>query len=73
MVSKKQKKAQEGINSRLALVMKSGKARIGYKTTLKSLRLGQAKLIGLDAGFVVDIDHLRPTLPLDSASDSNWS
>jgi ribosomal protein L30E len=33
-----QKKAQESINSRLALVMKSGKYTLGYKTVLKSLR-----------------------------------
>lgn len=45
MVSKKEKKSQEGINSRLALVMKSGKTSIGYKSTLKSLRLGRAKLV----------------------------
>jgi large subunit ribosomal protein L30e len=45
MVSKKQKKAQEGINSRLALVMKSGKTSIGYKSSLRSLRAGQAKLV----------------------------
>ena len=45
MVSKKQKKSQEGINSRLALVMKSGKTSIGYKSSLKSLRSGRAKLI----------------------------
>lgn len=36
-----QKKAQEGINSRLALVMKSGKYTLGYKTSLKTLRLGK--------------------------------
>lgn len=41
MVSKKQKKSQEGINSRLALVMKSGKYSLGYKSTLKSLRAGK--------------------------------
>jgi large subunit ribosomal protein L30e len=45
MVSKKAKKAQESINSRLALVMKSGKYNLGYKTTLRSLRGGQAKLV----------------------------
>merc|ERR1711862_92546 len=43
--TKKQKKAQESINSRLALVMKSGKYTLGYKSTLKSLRQGKAKLI----------------------------
>jgi len=45
MVANKQKKTQEGINSRLALVMKSGKALLGYKETLKTLRNGEAKLI----------------------------
>jgi len=45
MVSKKQKKAQEGINSRLALVMKSGKYSLGYKSTLKTLRAGKAKMV----------------------------
>ena len=33
-----QKKAIESINSRLQLVMKSGKAALGYKETLKTLR-----------------------------------
>ena len=41
----KKKKAQEGINSRLALVMKSGKYSLGYKQTLKQLRaVSQATL-----------------------------
>lgn len=35
----------ESINSRLALVMKSGKYVLGYKQTLKSLRQGKAKLV----------------------------
>merc|ERR1712037_1093467 len=39
------KNAQENINSRLNLVMKSGKFTLGYKTTLKSLRSGKSKLI----------------------------
>lgn len=38
---KKSKKSQESINSRLALVMKSGKYTLGYKTTLKTLRSGK--------------------------------
>ena len=42
-----QKKAIESINTRLALVMKSGKYNLGYRSTLKSLRLGKAKLIML--------------------------
>nr|CAD7262556.1 unnamed protein product [Timema shepardi] len=42
---RKQKKAMESINSRLALVMKSGKFVLGYKQTLKTLRQGKAKLV----------------------------
>lgn len=46
MVSaKKTKKTMESINSRLQLVMKSGKATLGYKSTLKTLRGGKSKLI----------------------------
>lgn len=33
-----QKKTHESINNRLALVMKSGKFTLGYKTVLKTLR-----------------------------------
>ncbi|KAJ9059049.1 ribosomal protein L30 [Entomophthora muscae] len=35
---KKTKKSSESINSRLALVVKSGKYHLGYKSTLKSIR-----------------------------------
>ncbi len=42
---KKTKKAQESINNRLALVVKSGKYTLGYATTLKSLRGGKGKLV----------------------------
>ena len=38
-----QKKATESINSRLQLVMKSGKASLGYKETLKTLRNSKGK------------------------------
>lgn len=38
-----QKKSQENINSRLQLVMKSGKYTLGYKTCLKTLRSGKGK------------------------------
>lgn len=38
MAPKKSKKDANSINSRLALVMKSGKVTMGYKSTLKSLR-----------------------------------
>merc|ERR1712220_23363 len=44
-MAKKSKKGQDNINSRLALVMKSGKYTLGYKTVLKSLRSGKSKLI----------------------------
>ena len=43
VAAKKTKKAQESINSRLALVMKSGKYTLGYKTTLKTLRSGKVR------------------------------
>ena len=42
-----QKKSQESINSRLALVMKSGKFTLGYKTCLKCLRSGKGELRSL--------------------------
>lgn len=44
-VGKKTKKAVESINSRLQLVMKSGKAVLGYKTTIKSLRQNKGKMV----------------------------
>lgn len=43
---KKGAKAIESINSRLQLVMKSGKAALGYKTTIKALRSGKSKVSG---------------------------
>ncbi|KAK4777745.1 hypothetical protein SAY87_017932 [Trapa incisa] len=42
---KKTKKTHESINNRLALVMKTGKYTLGYKTVLKSLRNSKGKLI----------------------------
>ncbi|CAM9470304.1 unnamed protein product [Phaeothamnion confervicola] len=42
---KKSKKTIESINSRLQLVMKSGKASLGYKQTLKTMRLSKAKMV----------------------------
>ena len=42
---KKGAKAIESVNSKLQLVMKSGKASLGYKTTIKALRGGKAKVI----------------------------
>ncbi|KFX90935.1 hypothetical protein V496_07521 [Pseudogymnoascus sp. VKM F-4515 (FW-2607)] len=43
--SRKDKKSGDTINSRLALVMKSGKVVLGYKSSLKQLRMGKAKLV----------------------------
>ena len=45
MAPKKTKRTADSINSRLALVMKSGKVTLGYKSVLKSLRSGKAKLV----------------------------
>lgn len=39
------KNNQENINSKLALVMRSGKAALGTKSSLKNIRNGDAKLI----------------------------
>ena len=36
-----QKRSAEGINTRLTLVMKSGKYTLGYKTCLKTIRSGK--------------------------------
>jgi len=41
----KSTKTSENINSRLQLVVKSGKYTLGYKQALKQLRSGKAKLI----------------------------
>merc|ERR1719379_2217503 len=44
-IKKKKKAGTESINSKLQLVMKSGRVLLGYKSTLKSLRQGKSKLI----------------------------
>ena len=54
---KKSKKSVESINSRLALVMKSGKYNLGYKSTLKTLRSGKGTFP----------HSIRPTPPWDEA------
>ena len=56
--TKKTKKSADGINSRLALVMKSGKYVLGYKSTLKTLRSGKAKLV-IIAGMSLHHAHPR--------------
>jgi hypothetical protein len=42
---KKDKRSAENMNSKLALVIKSGRVALGYKQTLKALRQGKAKLV----------------------------
>lgn len=39
------KTKQEGINSQLAIVMKSGKTSLGYKSVLNAIRNGKSKAI----------------------------
>ena len=41
----KAKKGAESMNSKLQLVVKSGKYTLGYKTVLKTLRSGKSKMI----------------------------
>lgn len=43
----------EGLNSQLALVMKSGKTSLGYKSVLKTLRQGRAKALILSSNMPV--------------------
>ncbi|KAL5721067.1 60S ribosomal protein L30 [Ranunculus cassubicifolius] len=45
VAAKKIKKTHESINNKLALVMKSGKYTLGYKTVLDLLRNSKGKLI----------------------------
>ena len=40
-VGKKKKNTGDNLNAKLALVMKSGKTTLGYKSTLKTLRQGK--------------------------------
>eukprot|EP00919_Chromeraceae_sp_WS-2016_P063630 GHVR01150516.1.p1 GENE.GHVR01150516.1~~GHVR01150516.1.p1 ORF type:complete len:110 (+),score=22.94 GHVR01150516.1:39-368(+) len=49
MTKKAKKGSSESINARLQLVMKSGQSCLGYKNTLKSIRMGKAKLVILSS------------------------
>eukprot|EP00933_Yihiella_yeosuensis_P074236 TRINITY_DN83082_c0_g1_i1.p1 TRINITY_DN83082_c0_g1~~TRINITY_DN83082_c0_g1_i1.p1 ORF type:complete len:113 (+),score=15.44 TRINITY_DN83082_c0_g1_i1:38-376(+) len=44
-MKKSTKKAGESVNAKLALVTKSGKYTLGYKTTLKTLREGKSLVV----------------------------
>ena len=46
---KKSKKAIDSFNSKLKLVMKSGRTELGYRQTLRNLRTGRAKMVILAA------------------------
>merc|ERR1711976_107786 len=65
MVSKKSKKDGSSINSRLALVIKSGKYNLGYRETIKQLRQGKAKLVLL-ANNTPQLHDLRSNTTLFS-------
>ncbi|WFC98632.1 60S ribosomal protein L30 [Malassezia yamatoensis] len=43
--TKSKKSSQDNINSKLQLVIKSGKVSLGVQSTLKNLRQGRAKLV----------------------------
>eukprot|EP01013_Petalomonas_cantuscygni_P043339 TRINITY_DN80_c0_g2_i1.p3 TRINITY_DN80_c0_g2~~TRINITY_DN80_c0_g2_i1.p3 ORF type:complete len:108 (-),score=23.44 TRINITY_DN80_c0_g2_i1:368-691(-) len=45
MAGKKNKKSSDNINSKLQLVTKSGKYTLGYKSVLRAIRNGDAKLV----------------------------
>ena len=44
-MAKKSKSAADNVAARLALVIKSGKYNMGYRSTLKTLRSGKCKLV----------------------------
>ncbi|WFD21940.1 60S ribosomal protein L30 [Malassezia equina] len=47
--TKTKKSSQDNINSKLQLVMKSGKVSLGLKSALKNMRSGKAKLVLISA------------------------
>ena len=47
--TKNKKSSQENINSKLQLVMKSGKVSLGLKSAMKNMRSGKAKLVLISA------------------------
>lgn len=51
---KKSKRTHESINNRLALVMKSGKYTLGYKTVLKTLRTSKGFFFFLSIALLLD-------------------
>ena len=67
----------ESINSRLALVMKSGKYTLGYKSTLKTLRQGKGQTAASDdstakpASFMLLAANAALALPPTCSSRSS--
>ncbi|KAJ5438056.1 uncharacterized protein N7458_009054 [Penicillium daleae] len=61
--NKKSKKGSDNINSRLALVMKSGKVTLGAKSTMKTLRSGKAKLVIIAANTPLSASPSWSTTP----------
>ncbi|KAJ5485609.1 60S ribosomal protein L10-A [Penicillium diatomitis] len=61
--SKKSKKGSDNINSRLALVMKSGKVTLGVQSTMKTLRSGKAKLVIIAANTPPFASPSSSTMP----------
>ncbi|SNX87584.1 probable RPL30 - 60S large subunit ribosomal protein L30.e [Melanopsichium pennsylvanicum] len=49
MAPKAKKSSQDNINTKLQLVIKSGKVALGLKSALKNMRSGKAKLILISA------------------------
>lgn len=47
MAKKGKKAGAESINSKLQLVMKSGKVSLGHKSTVKSIRSGKGRTLSL--------------------------
>ena len=45
------KQKEDGINSQLALVIKSGKFSLGFKNTMRAIRNGEAKAIVLSSNL----------------------
>lgn len=58
MAPKKKTKTGDTLNSRLALVMKSGKVTLGYKSTLKGTY------------FLFRLDHPIPTKMVQNVTDN---
>ncbi|KAF6071485.1 Ribosomal protein L7Ae/L30e/S12e/Gadd45 family protein [Candida albicans] len=80
MLAPKSNKNQENINSKLALTIKSGKYTLGYKSVVKSLRTGKAKLVIIAANTPVlrksELEYYamlsRPQSTTSKVVTTNW-